>query len=140
MFACGFLKRSRQSNSTTWLSNLVKVAQRGVTVAEELQQAEEGSLVETLQARTLASEVALAAEKAEVAYRGAWRDLAAVTGLTVAVPTQLSHDLAVPLESPDWELTCSEILGQSPELAMAAPSFAKSKLCCVVNERNRFPT
>jgi len=99
--------------------SFAEVARRGVQVAEERQEAEEGTLVETLQARTLLSEVTLAAEQAEVAYRGAWCDLAAIAGLRVDTPSRLIAELKVPLESPDWQVAYSEILSQSPELVAA---------------------
>jgi cobalt-zinc-cadmium efflux system outer membrane protein len=95
------------------------VALRGVQVAEDRQNAEEGTLIETLQARTLLSEVTLAAEQAEVAYLGAWKDLAAIAGLQVSTPAKLVAELDTPLTTPDWETTYQEILAQSPELTAA---------------------
>lgn len=96
-----------------------KVAGQGVSVAEQRQKAEEGTAIETLQAQTLLSEVTLAAEQAEVAYLGAWQDLAAIAGLQQATPARLVGDLNMPNESPDWQLVYNEILSQSPELRAA---------------------
>jgi outer membrane protein, heavy metal efflux system len=96
-----------------------KVATQGVQAAEKRQKAEEGSLVETLQSHTLVSEVDLAAEQAEVAYQGAWQDLAAIAGLEYATPSRLVADLEVPSSVPNWEEAYSEILLQSPELTAA---------------------
>lgn len=96
-----------------------EVARRGVQVAEERQQAEEGSLIETLQARTLLSEVTLAAEQAEVAYQGAWQDLAAIAGLLEPRPARLVADLKTPATTPDWEFAYTDILSQSPQLTAA---------------------
>lgn len=95
------------------------VARRGVQVAEDRQEAEEGTLIETLQARTLLSEVTLAAEQAEVAYQGAWQDLAAIAGLQDSAPARLVADMSTPIDSPDWNLAYTEILAQSPELTAA---------------------
>jgi cobalt-zinc-cadmium efflux system outer membrane protein len=95
------------------------VALRGVEVAEQRQEAEEGTLIETLQARTLLSEVTLAAEQAEVAYRGAWKDLAAIAGLQAATPARLVADLDTPVATPDWEAAYNEIVSQSPEMTVA---------------------
>lgn len=95
------------------------VARRGVQVAEDRQKAEEGTLIETLQARTLLSEVTLAAEQAEVAYQGAWQDLAAIAGLQDSAPARLVADMSTPIDTPDWNLAYTEILAQSPELTAA---------------------
>lgn len=95
------------------------VARLGVQVAEDRQRAEEGTLIETLQARTLLSEVTLAAEQAEVAYQGAWRDLAAIAGLQDAAPARLVANMNTPSSSPDWDLAYAEIVAQSPELIAA---------------------
>jgi len=100
-------------------STFADVARRGVEVAEERQEAEEGTLIETLQAQTLLSEITLAAEQAAVAYLGAWQDLAAIAGLQQVMPARLVGDLNVTHFAPDWDLTCSEILSQSPELRAA---------------------
>lgn len=95
------------------------IAQQGVNVAKERQGAEEGTLVETLQAQTLLSEVVLAAEQAAVAYRGAWRELAAIAGLPIDSPVRLDEDFTSPMEPLDLDLTYARIISQSPELAVA---------------------
>lgn len=101
------------------IRDFAKVASRGVEVAEDRQEAKEGSLIETLQARTLLSEVTLAAQQAEVAYQGAWKELAAIAGLQRPSPARLIADLNVPLQAPDWESVYSQIVAQSPEVAAA---------------------
>jgi outer membrane protein, heavy metal efflux system len=95
------------------------VASRGVDVAVERKKAQEGTLIEVLQAKTLLSEVTLAAEQAEVAYRGAWQDLAAIAGLQGGTPQRLVAELGSAVESTDWDLKYAEVLAQSPELAVA---------------------
>ncbi|MBL8856304.1 MAG: TolC family protein [Planctomycetaceae bacterium] len=116
------------------IREFLEVAKQGVQVAEARQKAEEGSLIETLQARTLVSEVTLAAEQAEVAYRGAWQDLSAIAGLTTTTPTKLLGNLDVPPPAYDWEMTYSHILGQSPELA-AAEAIVCEKQAALQRER-----
>ena len=96
-----------------------EVATRGVQAADKRQKAGEGSLVETLQSRTLVSEVTLAAEQVEAAYQGAWQDLAAIAGLEYATPVRLVADLEVPSSVPNWDEAFREILLQSPELTAA---------------------
>ena len=57
-----------------------EVATRGFQVAEMRQKAEEGSLIETLQSRTLLSEVTLAAEQAEGCLSGSMERLGSNRG------------------------------------------------------------
>ncbi|QEF97940.1 Cobalt-zinc-cadmium resistance protein CzcC precursor [Stieleria maiorica] len=99
--------------------NFETVARRGVQVAMERQQAEEGNLIEVLQAQTLLSEIMLAAEQAEVEYRGAWQDLAAVAGLPEAAPARLVDGPATEKTPRDWQAAYDQILSESPELSAA---------------------
>lgn len=110
------LMAQRQADATRRFS---AVPERGVQVAIDRHKAEEGTLVEVLQAKTLLSEVTLAAEQAEVAYRGAWNDLAAIAGLTDVAPVRLAEEFIVPEASPDWNAVATEIIGESPELSVA---------------------
>lgn len=96
-----------------------QVARRGVDVAVDRQRAEEGTLIETLQSQTLLSETTLAAERAEVAFRGAWKDLAAIAGLPDTTPARLVAELTTPDFTPDWNVAYREIVAQSPELSVA---------------------
>ena len=95
------------------------VALRGVQVALDRQEAEEGTLIEVLQSKTLLSETTLAAQRSEVAYRGAWLDLAAIAGLPAKTPVRLAAGMDTPEASPDWENAYAEIVAQSPELSVA---------------------
>lgn len=96
-----------------------ELAQRGVQVARERQNAAEGTLIETLQAETLLSEVTLVAEQTEAAYNGARKDLAAIAGLQQTTPLKLVGDFDHDVTTPDWQVAYTNILAQSPELAVA---------------------
>lgn len=96
-----------------------QIARRGVEVALERKNAEEGTMIEVLQSETLLSETTLAIEQAEAAYRGAWSDLAAIAGLPPSLPARLDAELVIPQQAPDWEVTYSEIVAQSPEMSVA---------------------
>lgn len=100
-------------------SEFATVARRGVQVAIDRQAAEEGNLIEVLQAKTLLSEIMLAAQQAELEYRGAWQDLAAVAGVDETASVRLVDDGTLPDSSPDWDAVLGEILAQSPELSVA---------------------
>ncbi|QDT07579.1 Cobalt-zinc-cadmium resistance protein CzcC precursor [Rubripirellula lacrimiformis] len=99
--------------------DFAKVANRGVEVAVDRRGAQEGTLIEVLQAKTLLSEVKLAAQQADAVHRGAWRDLASIAGLPEQTPMHLNDTLAKPDGVPDWELVYQEIVASSPEIAVA---------------------
>ncbi|MGB7329701.1 MAG: TolC family protein [Rubripirellula sp.] len=96
-----------------------KLAERGVEVAIERQNAEEGTLIEVLQSKTLLSEVTLASEQLAITYRAAWQDLAAIAGLSSLAPSRLVAELDMQSDSPSWEAAYGEIIATSPELAVA---------------------
>ncbi len=101
------------------INDFASVAAKGVQVATDREDAEEGAAIDVLQSQTLLSEVTLAAERAEVAYRGAWQDLAAIAGLSAATPARLAAEFNEPESSPDWDAAYSEIVSQSPEMSVA---------------------
>ena len=110
------LAAQRQREATT---EFAKLARQGLEVAQQRQAAQEGTLVETLQAQTQLSEVNLAAERAELAFRGAWQELAAIAGISDATPAKLEDELPISSQAPDWEMTYTEVSAHSPELAAA---------------------
>ncbi len=110
------LVAQRQLDAT---KEFAKVARRGVEVALTLKEAEEGTLIDVLQSKTLMSEINLAIEQSEAAYRGAWNDLAAIAGMPNTQPARLAAELDTADSTPDWEHAYAEIISQSPELAAA---------------------
>jgi cobalt-zinc-cadmium efflux system outer membrane protein len=99
--------------------SLQATAQRGVEIAGDRLQAEEGSRIDVLQSETLLSEITLAVERAEIAFRAAWNDLAAVAGLTDNTPGHLVGELVSSQNVPDWLQVYNQIVQQSPELSVA---------------------
>jgi cobalt-zinc-cadmium efflux system outer membrane protein len=98
---------------------LQEAARRGVGIARDRLKAEEGSRIEVLQSETLLSEITLTVERTEIAYRAAWKELAAVAGLTSAVPVQLNGELGGDRSELDWDSVFDQIVLQSPELSAA---------------------
>ena len=111
-----------------------KVANRGLEVAENLQEAGEGTLVDVLQSKTLISEISLAQEQAEATYQGAWKDLAAIAGMPEMEPVSLSGDLTSLEQMVDWDVTYNTIVSQSPELA-AANAIVEEKRALVQRQK-----
>jgi cobalt-zinc-cadmium efflux system outer membrane protein len=110
------LAAQRQLEATVEFS---QVAQRGVEVATSLREGGEGTVIDVLQSKTLLSEVELAIEQVEANYRGAWQDLAAISGTPDLPPTRLTGEFEVVTDVPDWELAYQVIVTESPELAAA---------------------
>lgn len=96
-----------------------QLANRGVEIAEARFKAEEGTRIEILQAETLASEISLALEQAEIEYAGTWAGLSAIAGIQSAAPIRLDFETVTPAEKPDWESELNQILSISPQLAAA---------------------
>jgi len=103
------------------------IADKGVTFAEKRLEAGEGTKIDVLQSRTLRSEINLAREQAIVAYRGAWQTLVAVAGISNPQPVRLVGEISVSDQSPNWENTYLEILGNSPELKVAQEILAEKR-------------
>ncbi len=101
------------------IHDFTAVAQRGVEVATQRQDAKEGTAIDVLQSQTLLSEVTLAAERTEAAYRGAWQELAAVAGLSATTPMHLTAEFNTPNDAPDWDAAYHEIVASSPEMVVA---------------------
>ncbi|MEL6106377.1 MAG: TolC family protein [Planctomycetota bacterium] len=101
------------------IRDFLEVAGQGLRLAKELQAAEEGTLVETLQAETLFAEITLAEEQEVVAFNAAWQDLCAVANIEACGWARLVGDMPIPDVAPDWNSVFAEIVAQSPELAAA---------------------
>lgn len=99
--------------------NFLPVAIRGLDTAEQRQRAGEGTAIETLQSQALLAEVRLIAEQSRAEYEAAWKDLAAVAGLTEMATCRLADPIIEPTTTPIWEDTASRIIATSPEMATA---------------------
>lgn len=95
------------------------VAKKGVDVAIERKNAEEGTAIEVLQSETLLSEISLAAEQAAAAFRGAWEQLTQVAGIPGAAPLHLENDERIQNSVPDWNAMLEAMISKSPEYAVA---------------------
>ena len=115
----GFFEALAAQQQFDVATSLVDLAKRGVQVAEARLGAGEGSQIDLLQSQTLLSEISLTAEQLELAYRGAWQNLAAIAGLDENMPVRLAGELNAAETSPNWDSVLSELLASSPELSVA---------------------
>ncbi len=107
-----------------------KIALKGVQVAQARVDAKEGSVPEVLQAEIQLTQVDVQRRQAEAAFRGAWNQLMAVTGLGVMDPGVLDGILPSTVVI-DLQSIKGEALASSPELeaARARISRAKANVC-----------
>ncbi|XZE17814.1 TolC family protein [Pirellulaceae bacterium SH449] len=121
----GFYEALAAQQQLEVAKSLLNVAERGVQIATDRLKAGEGSQIDVLQSQTLLSEISLTVEQLELAYRGAWRHLAAVAGLGEVNPVMLDGELKSADAAPDWDSVLSELLESSPELAVASSLVAE---------------
>ena len=107
---------------------LVRLGEEGVRVAEALFKAQEVSRVDVLQARVEADTARIYAEKARNRHTGAWRNLAAVTGVAADMhQARLEGDLQDGLTRLTWEEAVQRVLANSPVLAEARTGVARAE-------------
>ena len=103
------------------------VAAKGVRFAEARMRAKEGTRPEVLQAEIQLKEVQLQRRNADAAFRGAWTQLMAVSGMPDLQPGTLNGQLSVATADRDWEAIQGQILSSSPELQGARARFARAR-------------
>ena len=70
------------------------VADKGVDIAEQLKEAQEGSQLEIVQAKVQKNEIDLALRQAQIRFDAAWREMAALAGNPDMMPVALLGDTA----------------------------------------------
>jgi cobalt-zinc-cadmium efflux system outer membrane protein len=103
------------------------IAQKGVDVAKARREAKEGSTPEVLQAEIQLNQVEIQRRQAEASFRGAWKQLMAVTGLPGTFPGALEGDLPSQVTVDDWQLVTSQTLAASPELQAAQARVSRAR-------------
>ena len=116
------------------IDSFAQVAGRGVHLAEQRQTAGEGSVVETLQAKTLLSEVSLAAEQADIAFRTTWEALAVIAAMPRETHVELEGAFPVAAAAIEWERVAANLMASSPELQVAR-SIVREKQALVRRHR-----
>jgi outer membrane protein, heavy metal efflux system len=103
------------------------IAQKGVDVAKARLEAKEGSTPEVLQAEIQLNQVEVQRRQAEAAFRGAWKQLMAVTGLPGTLPGALEGALPSQVTVEDLQLVTSQTLAASPELRAAQARVSRAR-------------
>lgn len=103
------------------LADFNTVLVKGFEIAELRRKANEGSKVESLQAKIQMNEVELLLQQAEFALRGASKELAALCGDPNMMVGPLEGELPQGVQPIDWSSLRTQLVSTSPEI-MAAQS------------------
>lgn len=101
------------------ISEFRTVVEKARQLAQLRADASEGSRIDVLQAKIQKNEIDLALQQAQVAYDSAWRELAAVVGISGLTSPRIEGELPCQIESLDWESLASETVATSPEYEAA---------------------
>ncbi|WP_417750051.1 TolC family protein [Rosistilla oblonga] len=107
------------------------VAVKGVDLAEQLKEAQDGSQLEIVQAKVQKNEIDLALRQAQIRFDATWRELAALAGNPDMMPVPLEGTLPSVEPGFDWSVVASTMIASSPEVqaAQARINQARANLC-----------
>lgn len=108
-------------------SELVRIGQQGVDLAERLLAARSISKAEVLQTQIEAQMAELSLNQAKNRHDAAWRRLTAVLGKPEMQPQPLAGEVDKNLPQFDWRETLDHLLTQSPELAQALTAVEQAR-------------
>ena len=113
------------------IRNFQSVADKGVDIAEQLKEAQEGSQLEIVQAKVQKNEIDLALRQAQIRFDAAWREMAALAGNPDMMPVPLQGTLPGSETTLDWSIVASTMIASSPEVqsAQARINQARANLC-----------
>ena len=106
---------------------LVKLAEQGVSIAQQREKAGEGTLTETLQAQIELEQVRILDATAANNYRATWKRLAAVVGRPEMEPAPLAGNLETPREERDEVGGLAQLAAQSPEVRIAEAGIRRAE-------------
>lgn len=109
------------------INDFMKVADRGVQVAQDRKEAEEASQIEVLQAQTLQSEVRMSLKQAEAHFQGIRGRLGTLVGLEGASGFYVVADLPRIQSAPEWQAQLQQLIAVSPEMAVAQAALCEAE-------------
>src|SRR5262249_23276742 len=99
-----------------------------VLTTEELVNVGAANQPDLLQARIEARQERVALENARTRYEAAWRQLAALVGVSSLPPGRLHGDLELAPAVPDLDMTLAHLLEASPEIQAARAEVARARI------------
>ncbi|QDU07208.1 TolC family protein [Gimesia aquarii] len=101
-------------------NELLKVAEDGLKVTQQLFKAQQASRADILQSKIQLNEVQIIQQNAVLAFEASWKRLVNIIGLPDLVQGRLTGDLEeqfAPIS--DWDIVYNELVSKSPELQAA---------------------
>lgn len=120
-------------------SDFLEVADKGVSIAEQRLDVGEGTRADVLQAEVQRAEVAVLKRQADIAARGARRQLAAVSGVELSTDVALSGQLEDAIGPAEFETLYQSLVGGSPELMAAWSEVRRAKRNLVRQQTQPIP-
>jgi len=120
-------------------SELVRIGQRGVELAERRLAARQISKAEVLQIQIEAQMAELSLNQAKNHNDAAWRRLTAVLGRPDMQPQPLAGEVDKDLPQFDWRIALDHLLTQSPELAQALAAVETARNALALQCAKRVP-
>jgi outer membrane protein, heavy metal efflux system len=108
-------------------AELVKVAEAGANIAQQLWKAKQTSKADVLQAKIDLNRVRIIQQNAKFDYDAAWRQLTAVLGQPHMKPQPLAGSLSGPAPKWDWEGAWDKLVGGSPQLEAARARVQRAR-------------
>lgn len=96
--------------------DLLKVAENGVKIAEQLRKAKQASRADVLQATVDVNQIQIIQQNAKYENEAAWKRLVAVLGRPDMQSVKLTGSLKAPVAQWRWDSTYQNLLDESPQL------------------------
>lgn len=106
--------------------SLLDTATRSADTIEQLLKGEQSTRIDLLQAQVESQSVRVRVETARNSHQAAWRRLAAVVGVDLAIQP-LSGELTTELPLAEWETSLARIQSESPEVAAALTQIQRAR-------------
>jgi outer membrane protein, heavy metal efflux system len=109
-------------------ADLLKVAETGAKIAEQLFKAKQASKADVLQAQIDLNHVRIIQQNAQIAYAAYWRRLTAVLGRPRMSRQTLAGTLSGDVPSWEWEPAWEKLVGSSPQLQAARSRVQRARM------------
>ncbi|MFQ5730688.1 MAG: TolC family protein [Planctomycetaceae bacterium] len=118
---------------------LLKVAENGVKIAEQLRKAKQASRADVLQATVDLNQIQIIRQNAKYDYQAAWKRLVAVLGRPEIRPATLAGSLKGAAADWQWGPTYQKLVDESPQIQAARSRIQGARLAIQRQEAQPIP-
>ncbi|XZE42716.1 TolC family protein [Pirellulaceae bacterium SH467] len=108
------------------LSEFTEASRKALELTELRKQAKEGSQIDVLQASTQWNQIRMQQEQARAWANGYAAELAALVGIPQINPSEVSGQLAAPIDSIDWDSMLAQLRETNPEFQVATANLERA--------------